>query len=492
MKVGLICDTHVGIEENSPQYAFLLKAVGQMKGDGIDTIIHLGDVIGCANKEVYKSCVSILSQFNNCHILIGNHDVTNKSDKDEILSLAKDVLFKVDDKTFLGLHLTSNVISKGDFEKIETLKDGDVLLMHYGVHSLSDEIREKLSNILSNKSLTVICAHSHKKFDYNIGKSRVVGLRALDPDKSIGDYPCITYFDTKTNEFTEKVFKEKRENLIEISKYLGFSLANNKEDLAFAMDNDIKAIELKLSSVETDFDNELEALIEKYNKKVGGYLSVHMPDIKFDGKEYQGKEAWLNVLEIVKRIKTNGITVHPPKIKKSLLLGNNGLLDEIVDFYAKAFQTLNKAVKIGFENIHMLKQEKDLPIEECGFGYTPNDLFLLRDKVNEKMGADRANIVLDVGHTKNNGNLSSIYTISRWLSEVGDKTVAYHIHQVIKTEDGLKNHNAIENWFGPLISYASFFYAFSENIIKRVPIFIEVRGKDNYVKSIEAFNKLIK
>ena len=482
MKIGLICDTHVGIGENSPQYAFLLKAAKQMKGDGIDTIIHLGDIIGCANKEVYKACVFVLSQFNNCHILLGNHDVKNKSDKDEILSKAKDVLFKVDDKTFLGLHLTSNVISNGDFEKIETLKDGDVLLMHYGVHSLSDEVREKLSNILSNKSLTVICAHSHKKFDYNIGKSRVVGLRALDPDKSIGDYPCITYFDTTTNEFTEIVFAEKKETLLELSNYLGFSLANNKEDLIYAIENNVKAIELKLTNLETDFNDEIENLIRTYKDKINGYLSVHMPDVKFDGKEFKGKEAWLNVLEIVKRIKANGITVHPPKIKKSLLLENNGLLDEIIDFYAKAFQTLDLAVNIGFENIHMLKQEKDLPIEECGFGYTPSDLILLMDKVNEKMGVIRANLVLDVGHTKNNGGLSSIYTISRWLNEVGDKTVAYHIHQVVSTEEGLKNHKAIENWFGPLISYASFFYCFRENIINHVPIFIEVRGKDNYIK----------
>ena len=217
-----------------------------------------------------------------------------------------------------------------------------------------------------------------------------------------------------------------------------------------------------------------------------------MPNIKYNGKDFSGKEEFLKGIEIAKKINVKGITVHPPKIKKSLLINDDKLFNEIITFYASAFRTLNKAVKIGFENIHKTKDEQGIEISELGFGYIPEDIILLSESVNKILNGNRVGLVLDVGHTKNNGTLSSIYTVGRWLEMVGDKTVAYHIHQVIKTEDGLKNHKSIENWFGPLISYASFFYAFVENIIKKVPIFIEVRGKDNYVKSIEAFNKLIK
>ena len=75
---------------------------------------------------------------------------------------------------------------------------------------------------------------------------------------------------------------------------------------------------------------------------------------------------------------------------------------------------------------------------------------------------------------------------------MGKRTVAYHIHQVIQKEEGLKNHNPIEAWFGPQISYVSFFHNWESGLINQVPVFLEVKGAENYEKSIQAFNRAFK
>ncbi len=491
MKIGLVCDSHVGGGEKSPQKAYLIKAVELMKKDGIDISVHLGDVTAFGEVNVFDDCVSRLKQINNSYVLLGNADVRKKDDKDKVLSRARDVSFSVEGRTFLGLNVVSSTLCEEDFNKMENLCDGDVLMMHFGVHSLVPECKERMERILHNRALTVIHAHSHKWFDYNIGKSRVVGLRALDPDKSIGDYPCITYFDTENDNFIEKIFSTSKEVLQDVSSFFGISCADNERELSFAILHGIKGVELRMSVVNNS--EKVNCLIEEWRAKTNGYLSAHMPNLKVNGENIEGEDEWLKALELAISFNVNSLTVHPPKIKKSTIYSNKELLERLVNFYSNAFSKLDKSVKIGIENIHKTKAETEarLTNEELGFGYVPEDVLFLVGKINEKFGYDRVGVVLDVGHTKNNGNLSSIYTVGRWYEMVGSETVAYHIHQVLSTENGMKNHNAIENWFGPLISYASFFYSWEKDVINRAPVFLEMRGGENYLKSIDAFNKLL-
>ena len=100
--------------------------------------------------------------------------------------------------------------------------------------------------------------------------------------------------------------------------------------------------------------------------------------------------------------------------------------------------------------------------------------------------------MFDVGHARNNGTFASTYPISRWLEIMGKRVVAYHIHQVIRGENGFKNHTPILDWFGPMISYASFFYAWDTGITNHCPVFLEVKGNANYELSIKAFESLLK
>ena len=130
--------------------------------------------------------------------------------------------------------------------------------------------------------------------------------------------------------------------------------------------------------------------------------------------------------------------------------------------------------------------------DQRGFGYTPLEVGAWIDTLNNALGeSDRVGHILDVGHARNNGYLSQIYPVSRWYEMMGSKTTGYHIHQVLAAERGMKNHNAIENWLGPIINYSSFFYSWRETVINHVPVFLEVQGSINFQKSVDAFEKLL-
>ncbi len=64
------------------------------------------------------------------------------------------------------------------------------------------------------------------------------------------------------------------------------------------------------------------------------------------------------------------------------------------------------------------------------------------------------------------------------------------IHQTVRAEGGLKNHKPLTEWFGPMINYTSFFYHWEQEVLNHVPVFLEVRGCDNFAASVEAFEHL--
>lgn len=491
MKIALICDTHTPNGESSPQYAFLLRALERIRDDNIDKVINLGDITAFGEKEGFDKYLKLTESLKDSNFLLGNSDVRDEKTRDYILSMAKPFEFTYEGKTFLGINTPFASLTEQDREKVLGLKDGDVLMMHHSPLSLLEADRAFFDEVLESKKLTVIHAHSHKKADTVYKNSRIISLRALDPDKSIGDYPCINYLDLTQKEIApqEIVFCEDREVLIDIKNHFGISCVDNVKDLTYALENNVKAVELRCNAGDWEPDYSLIPLIEKWREKTNGYLSIHMPNLKFDGENIIGEQMWQKAVEYAVRTKANGLTIHPPKIKKPQF--SKQLFDKFVSLYAYAVNSVQSSVYIGIENIHKTKTESDNDFSLLGFGYTPDDVTELIDAINERVRSERVGHVLDVGHARNNGKLSSIYPTSRWFEIMGRKTVAYHIHQVYSTPDGLKNHNAIEGWFGPLISYASFFYCWRMGIINKRPIFLEVKGANNYQISVNAFEKLL-
>lgn len=491
MRIAFISDTHLPGNETSPQYAYFKTALERIKKDNVKTLVNLGDMVMHGNERAFELYFNAISFIENSYFILGNHDVNGAPDVEKVLALAKPVKFTDNGRTFLGIHTHYASISEQDKVQICALKDGDVLFTHYPVASLIEKDREFLQRILEEKALTVIYAHTHKFSDTVYGKSRLINLSAVDPDKCIGSYPVIYYIDfDKDITITPIEFKQDKKVLEQVKQYFGISCVDNFADLKYAIENKVGAVELRLNASDWQPDYSLIPLIEEWKKQTNGYLSVHMPNLKYKDGELTGEENWFKAIEYAVKVKADGLTIHPPKIKRAFV--TDELFEKFVEYYTAVVNAVDKKVKIGIENIHKGKNEEIDATNMYGFGYTPEDVTRLIDAINKKVGFERVGFVFDVGHARNNGSLASTYPISRWLEQMGNKAVAYHIHQVIKGENGLKNHTPILDWFGPMISYASFFYAWKQDMINHRPVFLEVKGKENYDLSIKAFENLLK
>ena len=492
MKIAFICDTHLPNNEKSAQYVYFTEIIKRMREDNIKTVISVGDITAFGQKEIFERYLSDLSCFDH-HFVIGNAEVRDENTKDYFLEASKGFMIERCGRAFLGIDTPYGKIEGYDREKARELSDGDVIVLHNNVEDLEIDSREFLTALCQEKALTVIHAHSHMRRDFKLGRSRVIGLRALDPDKSIGGYPCIDYIDFDGNEavYEEVAIKTPVGVLKDLRAHFGISCVDNLRDLTYALEKGIYAIELRANGAAWTPDLSILPLIEKWREKTGGYLSVHFPDLGEKSGEITGKEQWYAATEYALAVKADGVTMHPPRRIKLRDIPEGGRLwQDIAEIYLYTIKKLPPIVAVGIENLHIEAGEGKGEMRH--FGYTPGEVSAWIDTLNKALGEDhRVGHVLDVGHARNNGNLASIYPIGRWYEMMGRRTVAYHVHQVLPTNRGMANHNAIETWLGPIINYSSFFYSWEKGVINRVPVFLEVQGSENFQKSVDAFERLL-
>ena len=489
-RIGVICDLHLNGNTKSPQYAFLKYAVERMKNDSVNTVICVGDVTAhgeIAGFEIYRA---LMEQFDHYEVS-GNSDVRDRETAEEILKLFQKRHMEINGRKILGIHTPYGYISEEDKALLRSVKQGDIIYLHHDLASLQEESAQYLTTLSEQIPITIVHGHLHKWCDYKINDSRVVGVKCLDPDKCIGSFPCITYVDLKNDDIviTEQSIELPVETMLSVSQFFGLSCVDNRTDVSYALANGIKNIELRCIDDWTP-DWELLPLIQKWREHTNGYLSVHMPDIRIKDETIIGIEQWNKALEYALAVKADGLTMHTPRVKRTDIPVGSDNWNAILNLYTTTIEKVNPNVRVGIENLHVNKGEN--VDEHRGFGYTPEEVMLWISSIETKLGVkNRVGHVLDVGHARNNGALAEIYPISRWYEIMGNRTVAYHIHQVVPETDSYRNHCAIENWFGPMINYTSFFYSWQAGLLNPVPVFLEVKGHTNYEKSICAFRKIL-
>jgi len=481
MKIAVMCDMHLPENENAPQYDYFYRAVDYLENSDAQTVVVIGDITACGGKKAFKRYCEAMKELH--HITIsGNADV--RTENPDLLAYACGGEINCG-RRILCLNTPFSRIEENDFAKISALSDGDIIMIHHSLTGLEEKSRNMLEDILNSKELILIHAHFHGFSDRTVGKSRVICVKALDGDKCIGTPPCITLFDIDENKFSfyEKCFGVSKSEVADFRDYMGVCCFDLDETIEYAIKNGIKNLELKkLSREETDIVAVCER-IKRFRESGGRTLSMHMPNLRFDGENIIDTN-WDFAIELAKATGIEQFTIHPPRISVAQMREKAEIFIDYLCDFMRQFPD----AKFGFENLHMNKN--DVTDEIRGYGMIPEETLGIVDAVNKRLGAEKCGCVLDVGHAYNNRAYTGEYPIGVWYATVGNRTIAYHIHQVKRIDGVLHNHRGIDEWFGPMISYSSFFHAWRSGLINKCPAFFEMRCFDDVKASLASYEAL--
>ena len=489
-KIAVLCDIHLSAEARSPQYAWLLRAVEHMKADGIKRVVALGDLTAFGDPAAWQLYLDAVCDFEHMEI-IGNADVRDKKTAAMLQALTENAEMRLGDRKILGLNTPNGEISEHDWARLCGVNDGDVVCLHYYLDALKEPLKSRFLELIGANKLTVLHGHAHRDFDYTVGKSRVLGFRGLDPDKAIGGYPCVHYLTLgETVGSREIPFTLDRSIPQDVYRFLGVSCVDVLADVEYALEKNIPYVELRCDKKSWASDPMQVALIERWRQKTNGFLSVHMPNLKWKDGCVEGVERWREVLRFALEMNADHLTVHPPRRTcRRDVLEDSACFAALLSHYVAMVRQVPQGVTVGIENLHWDEGE---PMDEnrC-FALIPEEQLLWVDAINDALGTpNRVGCVLDTGHARNNGKLAKSYPLSRWYAAIGKRAVAYHVHQSVKQASGqLKNHKPLECWYGPMINYCGFLWAWDQEILNHAPIFLEVKGWENHEKSLKGFQK---
>lgn len=491
VRIGILCDMHLPENPDAPQYAFFQRAIGQMKRDGVSKVICLGDTTAYGQLGAWALYQQALQDFEHYQVA-GNSDIRDAATREKLLSSMGEPCFEIGSRRVVGINTAQGWINPKDRALAAGLRAGDILFMHHDPQSLEPQSAQWLAQLAQRTPLVLLHGHKHQTRIADFGAARLFGLRGLDPDKAIGNFPCLYELDVSHDavRLHERVLALPKCAFESARPFFGISCVDNERDVAYAAQHGVRYLELRLNGANWTPDPKLTPLLTLWRKKTDGYLSVHMPTLKWTDGAIAGRAQWQQALEYALLLGADSLTMHPPRAPVSRMQPEGALWQDFLQLYAHAAQSVPENTRLGVENVHKLRGEA--LDENRGFGYTPDEICAWIRAVNAAVGRQRVGHVLDVGHARNNGAFSQQYPVGRWYRLMGQKTIAYHIHQVVREPAGLTNHHPIENWFGPMINYTGFFHAWQQQVLNHVPIFLEVRGCEHYAKSIEAFDALIR
>lgn len=482
MLICFMCDLHLPYNKNAVQYNVLDWACSDIVKKNADAVVFAGDFTADGNVFATKRFLRKMESLGRPYVLIpGNSDCRTQKNIPFIKQFTSSAVTKIGEYTFIAVDDSERIISSEFFAALENADEKTLVIMHHPTSALSADSALKFEKWRSaNPDVKVFCGHLHK--------SRINGndisLQAADPDKAIGENPCITYYDTETGELRKAYYFCPVPN--DFYRYIGISCFNPLYDIEYAQEHGIRNIELRYNAEGFDRE-ELSKSIAKWRALGATNLSLHAPHIRYSNGTVTNTAQWNDFIEFASFLECDRITVHVPDISVDAVKKDNNALDNISDFLAKCFARLPEKCVIGVENMHMTS--KDSADDTRGYGYIPEECveFMkhLGGKCTRKLG-----INLDVGHAVNNVPYIEKYTLGTWYAELGRFTVGYHLHQVVKGSAGFENHMPVTELYGESISLASFFNAWNKGVINKAPVIFEIRGTDGeYKPTIELFEK---
>lgn len=475
-----MCDLHLSVNKDVLQYKVLDFAIDDIMKKRPDCIAYAGDVTCDGNREVYEWFLNRMNGIGIPFLYIpGNSDMREDRFASEICRLASPTVNKIQGITVFALNDCERTISECDLDLLGGADENCIVFLHHPISSLLEPSRERMLRWRESHPKTkVFFAHVHRSFV----EGSDIALQAMDPDKAIGENPCISYYDTETGEIIPSYFYSPVPE--DLYKELGVSCYNVEQDIELAIKNGLKNLELR--NITADYEK-LATLVARWRESGGENLSMHLPDVCYRDGKCIVSEKLDDYIALAELLGVNRFTQHVPKVSVKTVREGEFVLESIAETLSQYLNKIKREITVGVENMHMTASES--ADETRRFGYLPEECLEFMEKLSEKC-VHKVGINFDIGHARNNPPFSKTYQISTWMSMVGKYIVGYHLHQVNDEGfDKIKNHLAITEIYGRLISFASFFRCWADGVINKAPAIFEMRERDAYEQTLDTFKR---
>ncbi len=466
MKLAILEDLHLPYHKNALQYEALRFYLEDIKKSGAEALIVPGDFTADGNKETAIYFLEALAALPIPSVIMtGNADYRDPKTRAYFRSITSPPKRTLGAVTVLALRDGEGEIPEADLSLLSEVDEKALIFLHHPIDSLAERSREALRSFrASHPKNPIFVGHAHiEKIE-----EKVYYLNAADRDKAIGMPPCVYYYDTESGVLSKTSFPVSMPE--DIPRFVGISAFRPLEDLAYAAERRLYAVEFRPSVISVDREALLSG-IRVFREAGGKCISFHFPNIAERDGSLAAEKSLLEFSAFASACGANRVTVHAPSVPLKMLKADPSLLPCIADLAAKALAALPKDCTVGVENMHMAAD--DTP-EDRRFGYTPEEcktfIEMLRARIPNPVGFH-----FDTGHARNNIPLSQVYTQSVWMAALGREAVGYHIHQVILENGKFQNHMPITEPYGALISYATFFSEWERGGLGKAPIFLEIR-----------------
>ena len=469
LKICFMCDLHLPFDVNVLQHDVLDWAIADIRRKSPDCVIFAGDATCDGNAETFRSFLQKMQSLGIPFLFVpGNSDLRCPENRSELQKTASCCENNISGTRIFAVNDCTGEISDEQLSIIENADNNSIVFMHHPPSPKLQQWRER------HKETVLFHGHLHEAKV----EGADISLQAMDPDKAIGECPCITYYETATKaHYFSPVPKD-------FYKHLGLSCYRTVEHILFCMENGLKNLELRPNCIYCDQD-ELAERIAEWRKDGGENLSIHLPDVEYN----DGNITASNIdrfIELANFLQADRFTQHVPCVSVDIVKADPGVLGQICDYLTEKLGAVDHEMVIGVENMHMTTNEK--PDDTRRFGYLPEECLTFMRALGKRC-KHKVGINFDIGHARNNFPFSQKYPISTWLSQIGKYAVGYHIHQVTQTDEKLHNHMPITNIYGKLISYASFFKCWSNGSLNKAPVIFEMTPEGAYDITSKTFHK---
>ena len=497
MRIAVISDTHLPAVANSVQEASLHWAVDHVIQHGADLLISAGDLTASGDLNAAHRALAELKRAGiPFRGTVGNAEWREPATaKASIAALTQSDMFKNEQCAVILIDTSTTHIDMQERRRVqkevEQLSGQTILLItHMPPRTIAEDSRAWLESSIAKWPIDLmVCGHGHRYLEFEFGGKPARMVCGLDPEKAYEGPPAISWLIRESDGWRhEQVpfpgallddWTTSQRN--EMSDLLGVSCVEadqTLEHLERLIELDVECVELRAEALHLPG---LDQLVSKWRGNDERVLSVHLPNIYWnDGQQSKAeKDIWETAYNAANDLDAAQMTLHPPRLAMDVYQNDPSVLERLADRVLPYLQ--KTTAPIAVENLHMSPQHTP---DQREFACLPDEVLAWRDALRQRLGTQRVGNLLDLGHARANGIYSSTVSLGHWFATLGQDIIGYHLHQLDPDTKIKRCHFPITGIYGPGIAYGAFSWARSTGQIARKPIFLEVRGEEDRLRSL--------